>query len=121
MSMLPEATGQPILATVINSIPEAFIRSIFNGFTALIVSHAQPIVQQPWLTWAQAFQYGMTCGVVAVCIVMGLLMLMPLMRNTGYAFSMSQVLLLTYSGLRGAVGLCLALAVKLDTKLTEKL
>ena len=48
-------------------------------------------------------------------------MLLPLMRLTGYSFNMRQVVLLTYSGLRGAVGLCLALAVKLDANLKEKL
>ena len=52
---------------------------------------------------------------------LGLFMLLPLMRLTGYTFNMSQVFLLTYSGLRGAVGLCLALAVKLDDNLKEKL
>jgi NhaP-type Na+/H+ or K+/H+ antiporter len=39
----------------------------------------------------------------------GLVMLMPLLRLTGYEFGWKEVILLTYSGLRGAVGLCLAL------------
>ena len=44
----------------------------------------------------------------------GLMMLMPCMRLTGYSFTVRQVVLLAYSGLRGAVGLCLALMVKFN-------
>jgi len=43
---------------------------------------------------------------------LGLLMLWPLMRLTGYEFNLAHVCLLAYSGLRGAVGLTLALIVK---------
>lgn len=43
----------------------------------------------------------------------GLLMMLPLMNLTGYEINVKQVFLLAYSGLRGAVGLCLALIVKL--------
>ena len=50
---------------------------------------------------------------------LGLLMLMPVMRLTGYAIDLKQVALLAYSGLRGAVGLCLALMVKFDTELEK--
>lgn len=39
-------------------------------------------------------------------------MLWPLMRLTGYEFNLAHVCLLAYSGLRGAVGLTLALIVK---------
>ena len=52
---------------------------------------------------------------------LGLVMLSPLMRLSGYSFNMKQVLLLTYSGLRGAVGLCLALIVKFKKEIKEEL
>ena len=52
---------------------------------------------------------------------LGLVMLLPLMRLSGYSFNMKQVLLLTYSGLRGAVGLCLALIVKFKKEIKEEL
>ena len=39
---------------------------------------------------------------------------MPLMKLTGYEFTLKHVILLSYSGLRGAVGLCLALQVKFN-------
>ena len=42
------------------------------------------------------------------------------MRMTGYSLSLAQVSLLTYSGLRGAVGLCLALIVKFNENIDEK-
>ena len=51
----------------------------------------------------------------------GLCLLLPLMRETGYSFNMKQVFLLTYSGLRGAVGLCLALIVKFKKEIKEEL
>ena len=41
------------------------------------------------------------------------------MSCTGYPFNFAHVILLSYSGLRGAVGLCLALIVRQDTKIEE--
>ena len=38
------------------------------------------------------------------------------MSCTGYPFNFAHVILLSYSGLRGAVGLCLALIVRQDEK-----
>ena len=52
---------------------------------------------------------------------LGLFMLMPFMRLTGYSFNFKQVLLLSYSGLRGAVGLTLALIVKFKKEILEEL
>ena len=48
---------------------------------------------------------------------LGLFMLMPCMKLTGYGFTIKHVTLLSYSGLRGAVGLCLALIVKFNDKI----
>ena len=45
---------------------------------------------------------------------LGLAMLYPCMKLTGYSYSWKHVILLSYSGLRGAVGLCLALMIKFD-------
>ena len=47
----------------------------------------------------------------------GLILLLPCMRLTGYSFTIRQVVLLAYSGLRGAVGLCLALMVKFNEEI----
>ena len=49
-------------------IPEALVRTLFNGITAMLV---QPAVQQPWLTWMQAFQMGVAVGVLSLCLLFG--------------------------------------------------
>ena len=49
-------------------IPEALMRTLFNGITAMLV---QPAVQQPWLTWMQAFQMGVAVGVLSLCLLFG--------------------------------------------------
>lgn len=51
----------------------------------------------------------------------GLLLLMPLMRLSGYPFTLSHCVLLAYSGLRGAVGLCLALMVKFNNDIDKNI
>ena len=51
----------------------------------------------------------------------GLFLLMPCMRLSGYSFNFKQVVLLSYSGLRGAVGLTLALIVKFKKEILEEL
>ena len=51
----------------------------------------------------------------------GLLLMWPLMRLTGYEFHFAHVCLLSYSGLRGAVGLCLALIVKNTSDISEEI
>ena len=51
----------------------------------------------------------------------GLILLIPCMRLTGYSFTVRQVVLLAYSGLRGAVGLCLALMVKFNQDIDKKI
>ena len=43
--------------------------------------------------------------------------MLPCMKATGYDFNMRHVTLLAYSGLRGAIGLCLALVVKFSRKI----
>lgn len=52
---------------------------------------------------------------------LGILILLPLLRATGYSFTIKHVLLLAYSGLRGAVGLCLALMVKFNKDIDSKI
>ena len=47
---------------------------------------------------------------------LGLILLWPFMRKTGYDYNFKHIVLLSYSGLRGAVGLCLALIVRQDPK-----
>lgn len=49
---------------------------------------------------------------------LGILMCMPLLNLYGYKLTFKQVLLLSYSGLRGAVGLTLALIVKFNPKIS---
>lgn len=48
-------------------------------------------------------------------------MLLPLLNVSGYKVNFKQVLLLTYAGLRGAVGLCLALVVKFNHKIQPQI
>lgn len=50
---------------------------------------------------------------------LGLFLFMPCMKLTGYDFTLKHVVLLSYSGLRGAVGLCLALIVKFNDKIDD--
>lgn len=52
---------------------------------------------------------------------LGLLICMPCLKLTGYTFTIKHVILLSYSGLRGAVGLTLALQVKFNDKIDEAL
>ena len=51
----------------------------------------------------------------------GLILLWPLMRKTGYTFEFAHVCLITYSGLRGAVGLTLALIVKFSKGIDDEI
>lgn len=52
---------------------------------------------------------------------LGLLLCMPLMNLTGYSFTIKHVVLLSYSGLRGAVALLLALQVKFSDKIDDEI
>lgn len=47
----------------------------------------------------------------------GILVLMPFLNLTGYKLDLKQVVLLSYAGLRGALGLCLSLIVKFSHKI----
>ena len=67
-----------------------------------------------WIWIAQLF--GMYIGLHFIRFL-GLLMLLPFMKMTGYPFTIKHVTLLSYSGLRGAVGLTLALIVKFNKKI----
>eukprot|EP00354_Favella_ehrenbergii_P005389 CAMPEP_0170454136 /NCGR_PEP_ID=MMETSP0123-20130129/2489_1 /TAXON_ID=182087 /ORGANISM="Favella ehrenbergii, Strain Fehren 1" /LENGTH=343 /DNA_ID=CAMNT_0010716749 /DNA_START=444 /DNA_END=1476 /DNA_ORIENTATION=- len=49
---------------------------------------------------------------------LGIFLSMPLLNISGYKLDIKQVVLLSYSGLRGAVGLCLALIVKFNPKIS---
>jgi NhaP-type Na+/H+ or K+/H+ antiporter len=51
----------------------------------------------------------------------GLLLCWPLMKRTGYPIDFPQIVLLSYSGLRGAVGLCLALIVKFNKRIPKEI
>ena len=50
---------------------------------------------------------------------LGIFLSMPLLNVSGYKLDIKQVILLSYSGLRGAVGLCLALIVKFNPKISD--
>jgi len=51
---------------------------------------------------------------------LGLIIFWPCMNIKGYAFNFKQILLLSYSGLRGAVGLSLALIVNFDKEIESE-
>ena len=51
----------------------------------------------------------------------GLLITFPLMRRTGYTFDIKQAVLVSYSGLRGAVGLCLALLINFNANISTNI
>ena len=48
-----------------------------------------------------------------------ILLFWPILQRIGYGMTFNQVLLATYAGLRGAVGLSLALMVFSDTRITN--
>ena len=50
---------------------------------------------------------------------MGIFLSLPLLNLSGYKLNIKQVILLSYSGLRGAVGLTLALIVKFNDKIND--
>lgn len=51
--------------------------------------------------------------------LLGILLVLPLLNCTGYKLDFKQVILLTYSGLRGAVGLALALIVQFNDNISK--
>ena len=54
--------------------------------------------------------FGLYIGLHIIRFV-GLILIWPIMNCSGYPFNFKHIVLLSYSGLRGAVGLCLALIV----------
>jgi hypothetical protein len=48
------------------------------------------------------------------------LTLLPLLRRFGYGVTMKEFVVLVYGGLRGALGLCLALLVAVDNDLSHR-
>ena len=50
---------------------------------------------------------------------LGILLTLPLLNLSAYKLTLKQVVLLAYSGLRGAVGLTLALIVKFNDKISS--
>ena len=50
---------------------------------------------------------------------MGILLFWPLLRVIGYGMNFKQLILCSYAGLRGALGMCLALIVAVDDKLPK--
>jgi len=48
-----------------------------------------------------------------------ILLFWPLLKTFGYGMPFKQVILCAYAGLRGAVGMCLALMVATDEKIPE--
>ena len=64
--------------------------------------------------------FGLYIGLHIIRFI-GLLLLLPFMKLTGYSFTLAHVTLLAFSGLRGAIGLCLALIVKFNNKIREEI
>lgn len=57
---------------------------------------------------------------VAIHIIRGfaVLLLSPMLAHLGYGMTWKEMVVLTYSGLRGAVGLALALLLRIDPKVS---
>lgn len=54
------------------------------------------------------------------CRLVMCLTLLPLLRRFGYGVTMKEFVVLVYGGLRGALGLCLALLVAVDNDLSHR-
>jgi len=46
---------------------------------------------------------------------------MPILKKCGYGVSMKEIVVMAYGGLRGAVGLCLALMVKENPHIKDEI
>jgi hypothetical protein len=49
-----------------------------------------------------------------ICRLLMCLTFLPILRANGYGVTMKEFIVLVYGGLRGALGLCLALLVAVD-------
>ena len=70
-----------------------------------------------WIMLAQLL--GLYVGLHIIRFI-GLVLLWPLMSLTKYKFTFKHILLISYSGLRGAVGLSLALMINLNEEIESK-
>ena len=83
-------------------------------FIGIHIMYTSTIEYQDWLKLI-----GLFLGLQIIRFI-GILMLFPALRKLGYGLSFKQLIVISYGGLRGAVGLLLALNVDLNDKIPNR-